>query len=332
MEFKKGDIVEFIGTRHFKSPSGRVFFTIKPGVAKITAVMEGPKVKHPYYLIAEPGSESTVKGWVDENDIKEIEKKIEIKAISFANSKKVRVAFAKNVGDNMEIVSENWKQNGWTAVCRAKDPKLAEELAHAAEVGCAKKVFKDTEANTTTFAEICLEVAQKPIYPANATNLVKGGLFSSFTSQFYLGSSEYLRRGDILLSGNTSAIVLSNGKNSARQMPIRDPESEKEIKEEIIAPKEKKVVKMSEMEVIKAADSPEEKDESLAGIYKVTIPAHLKTGVDIRNGALLTLPAGTKVENFGFYTTYNNVKFLYVQTIYKDKIYNGFVSERCLIK
>ena len=89
---------------------------------------------------------------------------------------------------------------------------------------------------------------------------------------------------------------------------------------------------MSEMEVITAADSPKEKDSSLAGIYTVAIPAHIKTGADVRNGAFAVLPAGTKVENFGCYTTFNNVKFLYVQTIYKDKIYNGFVSERCLVK
>ena len=67
MNYSKGDIVVFNGKKHFTKPNGKVFFTIKPGVAKITAVMEG--ALHPYHLVAVPSDNSTVNGWVDEDTI-----------------------------------------------------------------------------------------------------------------------------------------------------------------------------------------------------------------------------------------------------------------------
>ena len=64
--YKVGDVVDFVGTKHYVSANASTGPACKPGKAKITATYDG---KHPYHLVALPGSGSTVYGWVDKNDI-----------------------------------------------------------------------------------------------------------------------------------------------------------------------------------------------------------------------------------------------------------------------
>ncbi len=65
--FKVGDIVNFTGTTHYASSTGTRGTAAKPGRAKITVIAAG--AAHPYHLIAESGSASTVYGWVNAADI-----------------------------------------------------------------------------------------------------------------------------------------------------------------------------------------------------------------------------------------------------------------------
>lgn len=67
MEFNVGYIVNFIGSTHYGSSMGTKGIVAKPGKAKITII--APNTAHPYHLIAEDGSDSTVYGWVDSADI-----------------------------------------------------------------------------------------------------------------------------------------------------------------------------------------------------------------------------------------------------------------------
>lgn len=68
--FAVGDIVKFTGNQHYASANSATGPECTPGTAKITAVSKGDK--HPYHLIREPDSVSTVYGWVDAADIQTI--------------------------------------------------------------------------------------------------------------------------------------------------------------------------------------------------------------------------------------------------------------------
>lgn len=63
---KVGDIVQFKGSKHYKSAAATSGSTAKTGPAKITAISTG--AKHPYHII-HTDSTSNVYGWVDEADI-----------------------------------------------------------------------------------------------------------------------------------------------------------------------------------------------------------------------------------------------------------------------
>lgn len=68
---KVGDIVTFTGSKHYTNANAASGPACKPGKAKITAIYQLGKSKHPYHLVNVSGGSSTVYGWVDVADIKE---------------------------------------------------------------------------------------------------------------------------------------------------------------------------------------------------------------------------------------------------------------------
>lgn len=85
---------------------------------------------------------------------------------------------------------------------------------------------------------------------------------------------------------------------------------------------------------VTATDTAAKKDKYLAGTYKVTADS----GLNIRHGAgaskekMVAIPKGTKVQNYGYYTVADGVKWLYVQFTYKRVKYTGFASSKYLKK
>ena len=68
-------------------------------------------------------------------------------------------------------------------------------------------------------------------------------------------------------------------------------------------------------------------DKSLAGSYKVTTALYIRDGAGANTPALGILPAGTIVQNYGYYSTApGGRKWLYVQTTVSKIKYTGFCS------
>lgn len=65
--YEIGDVVNFIGTKHYVSSTGDTGYNCKPGIAKITLLASG--AAHPYHLVHTDNSSSTVYGWVNAEDI-----------------------------------------------------------------------------------------------------------------------------------------------------------------------------------------------------------------------------------------------------------------------
>ncbi|MCM1277193.1 MAG: peptidoglycan DD-metalloendopeptidase family protein [Lachnospiraceae bacterium] len=65
--FKVGDIVNFTGTTHYASSTGTRGTSCKSGKAKITSI--SANAAHPYHLVSDGLSGSTVYGWVNAADI-----------------------------------------------------------------------------------------------------------------------------------------------------------------------------------------------------------------------------------------------------------------------
>lgn len=67
LEYKVGDIVKFTGTKHYTNANAASGTACKSGTAKVTNISKN--AKHPYHLVAEKKSGSTVYGWVNVSDI-----------------------------------------------------------------------------------------------------------------------------------------------------------------------------------------------------------------------------------------------------------------------
>lgn len=71
-------------------------------------------------------------------------------------------------------------------------------------------------------------------------------------------------------------------------------------------------------------------DKSLAGEYTTTANLYMRDGAGTNKKALVKIPNGTKVQNFGYYSVVNGVKWLYIQVSLGGIKYTGFSSSAYL--
>lgn len=74
------------------------------------------------------------------------------------------------------------------------------------------------------------------------------------------------------------------------------------------------------------------KDESLSGIYVTTTNLYCRNDAGTNKKALCLIPKGTEVKNYGFYTTFNGIKWLMIQFTLNGIQYTGFSSSKYLEK
>lgn len=96
---------------------------------------------------------------------------------------------------------------------------------------------------------------------------------------------------------------------------------------------EKEEVKTEIKTEVKATDDAQEFNKAVAGTYSVTASLlNVRHGAGVGKNVMCVIPIGTKVKNYGYYTTVNGVKWLYVQFTYKGVAYTGFASSKHLYK
>lgn len=167
--------------------------------------------------------------------------------VGSARSDENKSAHSGKAGDQTgrEVSTQNWylHSKGWR-VFRAKDPAKAEKIAQDMQWACdnshigydqwernslykvaekvgfnCSKVTTNCETDCSALVRVCCAYAGIMGLPSDfrtgnmPSNLMKTGAFTEMTGSKYQASSDYLRRGDILVtksSGHT-VVVLSNG-------------------------------------------------------------------------------------------------------------------------
>lgn len=82
----------------------------------------------------------------------------------------------------------------------------------------------------------------------------------------------------------------------------------------------------------KATDAAKSFSKSLAGTYKTTANLNMRNGAGTSKSIMVTLPKGQTVTCYGYYTSYNGTKWLYLVSTYKNVKYTGFCSSAYLEK
>lgn len=87
------------------------------------------------------------------------------------------------------------------------------------------------------------------------------------------------------------------------------------------------------IERVRAKDSARYRSTSLSGTYTVTGSSlNIRHGAGIAKSIMVTIPKGTKVQCYGFYSTSLGVKWLYIAFDYRGVTYEGFASSKYLKK
>jgi len=90
---------------------------------------------------------------------------------------------------------------------------------------------------------------------------------------------------------------------------------------------------ITDVKNVTATDLAKSKDKTLAGTYKV-----VASWLNVRHGAgtdkkkMVTIPKGTEVKCYGYYTEVSGTKWLYVQFVHEEVKYTGFCSSKYLEK
>jgi hypothetical protein len=248
--------------------------------------------------------------------------------IGHAHSDENRRAKGGKAGDQTgrELVIQEWylRTEGWSAVFRAKDIKLAEKIANAMEQACLNKnIGYDQEQRTTLYkyaekcnfdiskisekcecdcsslVAVCLNAAgveaSKDMYTGNQKAILKKtGKFDILTNPKYLTKSDYLKRGDIILGPGHTAVVIATGS---------------------------------------ILDGAKSYSKDLVGIYEVSATKlNIRYGAGTNKDILTVIPKGTKVKCYGYYTDVLDTKWFYIQFTYTNKQYTGYASSKYLTK
>ena len=243
-----------------------------------------------------------------------------------------------------EVCTRSWYSKPWTSVIRPKDSAKAEKIAKAMEQACANdKIGYDQNQRTTLYTQakavnwdlskiatacecdcsslvaVCVNAAgitvSKDIYTGNEkTALANTGAFSVLTDSKYISKADNLKRGDILLGAGHTAIVLTDGGG-------------------VSAPVSGGATTNTATTEVRAKDAAKHFLKTLDSTYTVTASAlNVRHGAGTAKKIMVTIPKGTKVRCYGYYTSYLGTDWLSVKFNYKGVTYIGFASAKYLEK
>lgn len=97
-------------------------------------------------------------------------------------------------------------------------------------------------------------------------------------------------------------------------------------------PKKTTTKKPASTKEVKASEGADKLDKGLAGTYVTTGNLNMRDDAGVTKKILCTIPKGTKVKCFGYYSLSKGVKWYYVQVTIKGVKYTGFCSSQYLKK
>lgn len=241
-----------------------------------------------------------------------------------------------------EVCTRSWYDKKWLCCIRAKDSKVADRIAKAMEQAVANdKIGYDQDQRTTCYdrakevgwdlskittacecdcsslVAVCVNAAGIPVSQHIWTGneeaaLLATGAFDSFRTSKYLITDENLARGDILVSGGHTVVVLTNGTKhvSVPSAPATNPINGKPV-----------------------IDPARFFLKAMAGEYTVTASwLNVRAGAGTNKAILHTIPNGTKVRCYGYYSLDSEKEWLYIACLVNGTRVEGFCSSTYLAK
>lgn len=236
-----------------------------------------------------------------------------------------------------EVSITEWYSAPWQAVFRPTNKIIAERIALFVEKACSNDYIGYSQNDRLSLYNACLVAgfhieyikqgvncdcsslvacacinAGLDVKPSMTTDveeeiLTATNAFEKLSQRQYIQSYDYLKRGDILWKYGHTAVVLSDGDKSKNNI--------------------------QDTKVITSNYPCSYKDYEIAGSYTTNTECFIRKFPSLDGAIFAILGEGTKVRNYGYYNIDSrNVKWLFVEYKVKGHIYQGYISEKVLIK
>ena len=262
-----------------------------------------------------------------------------------------------------EVCARTWYKKPWDYMAIHPDEAVREKHAAAVEAACANNMIgygqsdrntahaeaKKVNMNLAAIANPCncdcsslmnlcalISGAKGVTYASNGwttrnmLSKLKAAGYKIIDDELYLSNEKYCVRGAIYVKAGSHTVAgLDNGANYRQTLAFAGIHVESAPT--VSTPKGPVEVVNSQK---KATEPAKSKDSSMTGTYEVTASSlHIRNGCGTNKTSLGTLPRGTKVKCYGYYTkSQAGTNWLLVQTTYKGTKYTGFCSGKYLAK
>ncbi len=211
----------------------------------------------------------------------------------------VASALAQAMSDLCENDNIGYCQTHRTGIItQLKRYKKLSKIATATETDCSEAV-----------RACCMEIGFDPGDMTTANEADKLYATGQFEKKAKVTANTVLFNGDVLVTctkGHTVIVISGN------------PRAKATVNSDATATK---------------STAAQSKDSSLAGTYTTTAGLNLRAGAGTSYKIVATMPKGSKVRNYGYYTAVGGVNWLYVAfTSPTGKEYTGFCSQKYLKK
>lgn len=238
-------------------------------------------------------------------------------------SEKGTINGAKGDSTGKEVCTRDWYNKPWTAVYRAKNAKVARKIAEACRKACAnnyigygqndrlslyaeakkedfliENIKIPCNADCSSLVAVCCIAAGVPVPATMYTAiedkcLMNTGMFEKYSTTVYTKKDCYLREGDILLGRGHTAIVLSDGDKASFTYASNY-------------------------------------NTELASSYVAKTDVNMRRGAATKYSVVTVVKEGEGVYCYGYYSYYNDSRWLYVQMYRDGRVYTGFINENYL--
>lgn len=254
-----------------------------------------------------------------------------------------------------EVCIRTWYDKNWDFMAIHPDPKVREAHAKAVEDICSNDYIGYGQSDRNTLYARVKEVnfnvnlirthcncdcssmqnvaavisGSKATYSSNGwvtfnmLDKLKEAGYIIINNTEFLKNPEYCVRGAIYVKISSHTVCgLTSGSLSSKTLTFAG-----------LLPETETIIEDRPTKSIKATKPAKSFDKSIAGKYKVTASElYMRNGAGKDNSAITSFPKNFVLQCFGYYSTDNGEKWLYVQGVQNNTQYTGFCHSKYLKK
>ena len=202
---------------------------------------------------------------------------------------------------------------------------LPQNIKTDCEADCSAGVAAIVKATGYRLNLSALKNVSEYAYTGSLKQELKKAGFEILTGPEYTQTTENLQPGDVLLHEYVHTTIVANCKGNAGKQT--HAATNKNYAYDSSASQTTSTKLIQTKQYVK-----EPKDISLRGTYVTTDALNLRVGAGTQYAVELLMQQGAKVECYGYYNIWQNVKWYYLAVDYKGKSYVGFASSKYLKK